>query len=280
VSQVKTFRVPRLYDDISIRLGGFSYDTPFVEVGKKVIPFNQGDFEAVDRRVNTEDLATFFGIVDNFGTPLLTGTGRGRNLLDVGRLNDLNAELSSVFGYPQWLSLPLAEWIKYEMRKENDRWTSQNINLEALTKDLKEFAATFSKFPATLKSIKYDIKGTDEYVTAQLNNSIVYFETLPDGAEYRKKIIPYNYQDKNKPNSNSVEVKFKKPYNLGHLSYFGINVLGNQTDIDITAFNAVKVANDLQIDLYFTAPTIWICLSANTRFLMSSQTLTIRQLER
>ena len=258
MSQVKTFRVPRLYDDISLRFGGYSYDTPFVEVGKKVIPFNQADFEAVDRRVNSEDLATFFGIVDNFGIPRLTGTGRGRNLLDNGRLNYLNMELSSVFGYPQWLSLPLADWIKYEMRKENDRWTTTQISnskeLQVLPDNLKEFAATFSKFPAALKSIKYDIKGSDKDVTAQLNNSIVYFETLPDGAEYRKKIIPYNHQDNKNPNSNSVEVKFKKPYNLGHLSYFGINVLGNN-NIDISAFNTAKAANDLQIDLYFTAPT-------------------------
>lgn len=257
--QVVNFNIPRLYDDIFFRIGGSSYDMPFAEIKDKLIPFNQSDFEGVDRRDNSEDLQTFFGIDDNSPLPptlTIPRTGRGRNLLNATRLNNLHAELQPIFGYPSWLSLPLKEWVKYEMRKENERWLNLNggNEIEKLNRELKDFAGVFKNNKAFVSKLQFLFKMTDENIKKQLQEPFFFFDTLKDGAEYKKKIFPSNYLNTNNKNQEVIEILLPKKYPLDYLKYLGFLAKGDK-NIDITAWNVEKTANDLQIDIYFVAPT-------------------------
>jgi hypothetical protein len=258
--QVVNFSIPRLYDDVFFRIGGFSYDMPFAETkNAKLIPFNQSDFDGVDRRDNTEDLQTFFGINDNSPLPptlTFPRTGRGRNLLNVGRLNALHAELQPIFGYPNWLSLSLKDWVKYEMKKENERWLNLNgaNEIEKLQKELKDFSGIFQKNKASVSKLQFLFKMADENIKKQLQEPFFFFDTLADGAEYKKYIQPASYVNADSNNKEVIEIFLPKKYPLDYLKYLGFLAKGDK-NIDITAWNTKKTANDVQIDLYFVAPT-------------------------
>lgn len=259
--QVVTFNIPRLYNDIFFRVGGYSYDTPFAEM-RSLIPFVQDDFENIDRFVfgGLEDLKTFFGIDDNSPLPpTLNFKGRGRDLLDAKRLNDLHAELQPIFGYPGWLYLPLKEWVKYEMRKENERWLNLNggNEVEKLNRELKDFAGVFKNSKAFVSKFQFVLKMTDENIKKQLGEPFFFFDTLKDGAEYKKKIFPSNYLNTNNKNQELIEILLPKKYPLDYLKYFGFLARGDKS-ISIALCNWEKVRNDYKIyDYYFqTYPTL------------------------
>ncbi|MCU0436719.1 MAG: hypothetical protein MUC49_02320 [Raineya sp.] len=251
---VETFSLPRTYDNLTFLFGGQSYRLPYVQSSQTIIPFVQADFAAVDRRPSTENLQTFFGIDNNFPLPpTLNNTGRGRNLLNAARLSALDSELTPIYGYPGWLSLSLKDWVKYEMTKENTRWLALNSNYDDISKQLEVFANNVIQGGLIYKMLYSfsDMPVLD--VQNQSNQNFTFFKTLEDGAEYRKYVVPNKYANIDSKIENAIEIVFKKPFLLNYLAYFQILELGD-TSIDLSAFNTVKDANDLQVDLYFVAP--------------------------
>jgi hypothetical protein len=106
------------------------------------------------------------------------------------------------------------------------------------------------------------VNGLSEVDTkTQTNNSFFYFDTLSDGAEYKKFLIPSTYLDITQPNDKAINVLLPKPYKIKDLQYFNMTVLGDKS-IDLTAFNVVKDANDLAIDFYCVAPPALLPFSA------------------
>jgi hypothetical protein len=255
--QAVSFNIPRLYDDVSFRIGGISYDTPFCYTeteNVEIMPFSKRDFEFVDRITNTEDLQTFFGIADRFGTPILIGMRRmwrGSALLDAARLRLLNAELTPLYGYPAWLSLPLKDWVKYEMTKQNNLWLSNNggTGIETTNNELRDFANNFAKEKALVKKFQFKFKMDEPNILKQIKEPFFFFDRLEDGAEYKKYFQPNVYLNRENKNPEIIEVLLPKKYPLDYIKYFGFKQIGDK-GTNLTAYDAVKNHNDAKIENY------------------------------
>ncbi|MFN3316116.1 MAG: hypothetical protein ACK40K_04835, partial [Raineya sp.] len=112
---------------------------------KHFLPFQERDFEMVQKTFSleaNETLQTFWGINNNFPLPpTLNFTGRGGLLITPADLGIIHPELTAVYGYPNWLSVTIKDFLLYDMQQKNLEF-NQNIlaYVDDLEQKLKDFA--------------------------------------------------------------------------------------------------------------------------------------------